>query len=152
MSNRNLQKHLPRGLDEHNFKMVKKRTAWQALFMQWIEKYDFKELQTAYKWKSIISTGIHFYMESYRVFCFCILFSCLYISITVKSLTLSWVSWESFKVSDILWPLFSVALLVFWSTPLLQMDDLEILSILKDGSHWIRCSFSHRWSMLLEPP
>lgn len=38
-------------------------------------------------------------------------------------------------MSDILWPLFSVALLVFWSTLVLQMDDLEMLSVLKDGSH-----------------
>lgn len=38
-------------------------------------------------------------------------------------------------MSDISWPLFSAALLVLWSALVLHMDDLEMLSILKDGSH-----------------
>lgn len=40
--------------------------------------------------------------------------------------------------------LFALTLLVFWSVPACWMDDLEIpaLSILNDGSHWKRCSFS----------
>lgn len=71
--------------------------------------------------------------------------------IAIKSFNFCQVSWGSFKVSDISWPLFSAAVLVFWSTLVLHMDDLEMLSILKDGSHWIRCWFSHCWSMLLEP-
>lgn len=121
MSNKNLQKHLPRGLDEHNFQDGWKRSCLSTEFIQ-------------------------------RVFWFCIFFSQHFwsSSLTLMSFTLSGVSWGS--LSDVLRPLFSVALLVFSRAPVLQMDDLEILSILKDGSHWGRYSFSHSWSMLLKPP
>lgn len=79
MSNRNLQKHLPQGLDEHNFQDGLKATS----------RLRGAELETRFQSAAEIKiyTGIHFCMSSYKLLFLCLIrVVCLWSpSITAKS-------------------------------------------------------------------
>lgn len=125
MSNRNLQKHLPQGLDEHNF-----QDGWKV-----VTRLHAVELGTWFQSVAEIEiyTGIHFCMSSCKLCYFCVLFR----RASLESLNYSGVLYFYLRgrVSkgqhSNLWPLFSLEPFGFWSTPTLQMNDLEIPSALK---------------------
>lgn len=125
MSNRNLQKHLPPGLDEHDFQDTRNaatrlRAAAPGTWFQSVAEVK-------------IHTWIHFCMSSYKLCYFCVLFR----RASLESLNYCRVLYFYLRgrVSkgqhSNLRPLFSLEPFGFWSTPVLQMSDLEIPSVLK---------------------